>query len=39
MIHDLNVVLGLLAHMEIDHIRPVAGNFFAGGQGTEPWSP
>ena len=34
MIHDLNVVLGLLAHMGIDHIRPVAGNLFAGGQGT-----
>ena len=34
MIHDLNVVLGLLAHMGINDIRPVAGNFFAGGQGT-----
>ena len=34
MIHDLNVVLGLLTHMGINDIRPVAGNFFAGGQGT-----
>jgi predicted dehydrogenase len=34
MIHDLNAVLGLLAHMKIDNIRPVSGNLFAGGQGT-----
>ena len=34
MIHDLNVVLGLLAHMGVDDIRPVSGSMFAGGQGT-----
>jgi predicted dehydrogenase len=34
MIHDLNVVLGLLAHMGIDDIRPASGNIFAGGGGT-----
>jgi predicted dehydrogenase len=34
MVHDLNVVLGLLAHMGIDDIRPVSGTVFAGGQGT-----
>jgi predicted dehydrogenase len=34
MIHDLNVVLGLLEGMEIAQIRPVSGSIFAGGQGT-----
>ena len=34
MIHDLNVVLGLLEHMGVDDIRPVSGSIFAGGQGT-----
>jgi predicted dehydrogenase len=34
MIHDLNVVLGLLAHMGVDDIRPISGSLFAGGQGT-----
>lgn len=34
MIHDLNVVLGLLERMEIASIRPVSGSIFAGGQGT-----
>jgi predicted dehydrogenase len=34
MIHDLNVVLGLLAHMGVDDIRPVSGSLFAGGHGT-----
>ena len=34
MVHDLNVVLGLLTHMKVDDIRPVSGSIFAGGQGT-----
>ena len=34
MIHDLNVVLGLLGHMGITDIGPVSGSLFAGGQGT-----
>ena len=34
LIHDLNVVHGLLAHMGIVDIRPVSGSIFAGGQGT-----
>jgi predicted dehydrogenase len=34
MVHDLNVVLGLLAHMGVDDVRPVSGSIFAGGQGT-----
>jgi predicted dehydrogenase len=34
MIHDLNLVLGLLERMGIDDIRPVSGSLFAGGQGT-----
>ncbi len=34
LVHDLNVVHGLLAHMGIADIRPVSGNIFAGGQGT-----
>jgi predicted dehydrogenase len=34
MIHDLNVVLGLLKHMDVEDIRPVSGSLFAGGHGT-----
>ena len=34
LIHDLNVVHGLLAHMGIQDIRPVSGSIFASGQGT-----
>jgi predicted dehydrogenase len=34
MIHDMNVVLGLLEAMGIADIRPVSGSIFAGGQGT-----
>jgi predicted dehydrogenase len=34
LIHDLNVVHGLLEHMGIADIRPVSGSMFAGGQGT-----
>ena len=34
MIHDLNVVHGLLERMGIADIRPVSGSIFAGGQGT-----
>ena len=34
MIHDLNVVHGLLERMGIADIRPVSGSVFAGGQGT-----
>jgi predicted dehydrogenase len=34
LIHDLNVVHGLLAHMGISDIRAVSGSLFAGGQGT-----
>jgi predicted dehydrogenase len=34
LIHDLNVVHGLLAHLGIQDIRPVSGSIFAGGQGT-----
>jgi len=34
MIHDLNVVHGLLERMGIAYIRPVSGSIFAGGQGT-----
>ena len=34
MIHDLNVVHGLLERMAITDIRPVSGSIFAGGHGT-----
>ena len=34
MIHDLNVVLGLLGHMGVTDVRPVSGSLFASGQGT-----
>jgi predicted dehydrogenase len=34
MIHDLNVLHGLLAQMGISDVRPVSGSLFAGGQGT-----
>jgi predicted dehydrogenase len=34
MIHDLNVVLGLLEHMGVSDICPVSGSIFASGQGT-----
>ncbi len=34
MIHDLNLVLGLLERMGIRDIRPVSGSIFSGGQGS-----
>lgn len=34
MIHDLNVVMGLLERMNISNYRPISGSIFCGGRGT-----